>query len=47
MRLILALAALAALAACGADGAPEPPAKKSGVTITGEARAGVVFGGHG
>ncbi len=36
----LALATLA-LAACGADGAPEPPAK-SGVSLTGDARIGVV-----
>ncbi len=37
-----ALLALLALAACGAAGAPERPAAKPGVTITGEARAGII-----
>jgi hypothetical protein len=37
----LALLALLALAACGADGAPTPP---SGITISGEASAGVTSG---
>lgn len=32
------------LGACGADGAPERPgAKPAGVTLSGEARAGVVI----
>lgn len=41
-----ALIALVLLAACGADGDPQPPASKArtdGITISGEARAGVVF----
>jgi hypothetical protein len=42
MRKLLLLAAL--LAGCGADGPPvAPEPRRSGVTITGEARAGVVF----
>lgn len=41
MRLIVPLTLLGLLAACGADGAPEAPAAP-GITITGEARAGVV-----
>jgi hypothetical protein len=45
MRPILALCALALLAACGADGAPQPPSAQSGVTVTGEVKAGVVAGG--
>jgi hypothetical protein len=36
-----ALLACLALAACGVDGEPQPPAK-TGVTITGEAKIGVV-----
>jgi predicted small lipoprotein YifL len=39
----IALVALLALAACGADGPPVAPA--AGVTVGGEARAGVVIGG--
>lgn len=42
----LALLAFVLLAACGADGPPEPPASKArvdGVTLSGEARAGLVF----
>lgn len=41
-----ALIAFVFLAACGADGAPQPPASKArtdGITISGEARVGVVF----
>jgi hypothetical protein len=38
----LILLACLALSACGADGAPEPPASKSGVSVTGEAQIGVV-----
>lgn len=41
MRLIFTLTLLGLLAACGADGAPEAPAAP-GITISGEARAGVV-----
>jgi hypothetical protein len=41
MRLIFTLTLLGLLAACGADGAPESPAAP-GITISGEARAGVV-----
>lgn len=40
------LIALVLLAGCGADGAPQPPASKArtdGITISGEARAGVVY----
>lgn len=41
----IAFLSLFLLAACGADGPPEPPASKapaSGVTISGDARVGVV-----
>jgi hypothetical protein len=42
MPKIIILALL--LAACGADGAPErPAAKPDGVTLSGEARVGVVY----
>ncbi len=41
-RAALAALGLALLAGCGADGAPERPAPKSGVTVSGEARIGVV-----
>jgi hypothetical protein len=41
MTRLLALPALALLAACGADGAPQPPVKP-GITISGDARIGVV-----
>ena len=41
MTRLLALLALALLVACGADGAPQPPAKP-GITISGDARIGVV-----
>jgi hypothetical protein len=41
MRLIVSLSLLGLLAACGADGAPEAPAAP-GITISGDARAGVV-----
>ncbi len=37
---LLALAVL--LTACGAAGPPERPAAKPGLTITGEARAGII-----
>jgi predicted small lipoprotein YifL len=39
----LVVAGLLALAACGADGPPVAPT--TGVTVTGEARIGAVFGG--
>lgn len=47
MRTITALTALALLAACGADGEPVPPtrakaAPASGISVSGEARVGVV-----
>jgi hypothetical protein len=38
----LLLLACLTLAACGADGAPEPPTK-SGITLSGDARIGVVL----
>lgn len=38
----LLLLACLTLAACGADGAPEPPSK-TGITISGDARVGVVM----
>ena len=38
----LILVACLALAACGADGAPEKPAAKTGITVSGDARIGVV-----
>lgn len=44
MKPVLLIAALA-LAACGADGPPEPPSKSSatpGLSISGEARIGIV-----
>jgi hypothetical protein len=37
----LLLLACLTLAACGADGAPEPPSK-TGITISGDARVGIV-----
>ncbi|MFN3971972.1 MAG: hypothetical protein ACK4GO_02545 [Gemmobacter sp.] len=38
------LIALLLLAACGADGPPEAPAPtKDGITVSGQARAGVVY----
>ena len=40
MRFLLSLATLALLAACGANGEPQPP--EPGVSISGEARVGVV-----
>ena len=42
MRVILSFAVLAVLAACGADGAPEAPQPKPGLSISGDARMGVV-----
>lgn len=42
MRVILSFAVLAVLAACGADGAPEAPKPKPGLSISGDARMGVV-----
>lgn len=44
IRVSAAFTLLALLAACGADGAPETPAAKPGVTVTGDARIGMV--GH-
>ena len=41
MRVLGLMAVLATLAACGADGAPERP--QPGVSMTGEARVGVVL----
>jgi len=38
----LLLLACLTLAACGADGAPEPPSK-TGITLSGDARIGVVM----
>lgn len=43
MRLVLALVVTGALAGCGADGAPERPEAASGVTVSGEARVGMVL----
>jgi len=48
MRSILMLAALVALGACGVDGPPQAPgqpeaAPATGVTISGDARAGIVI----
>ncbi|MGB8814726.1 MAG: hypothetical protein WCC57_16225 [Paracoccaceae bacterium] len=41
-NLILAITALVALASCGADGAPTAPTTEPGVSISGQARIGVV-----
>lgn len=45
----LILGMIATLAACGVDGAPKPPppkpAQSTGVSISGDARVGVVYGG--
>lgn len=41
-RLLAAFGLLALLAACGADGEPTPPPAKSGISISGDARFGVV-----
>ncbi|NBR91379.1 MAG: argininosuccinate lyase [Rhodobacteraceae bacterium] len=43
MRLVLALVVTGVVAGCGADGAPERPKAASGVTVSGEARVGVVL----
>lgn len=40
----LALLAVLALAACGVDGPPERPSPAPGVSISGDARMGVVSG---
>ena len=40
-RLTLVVLSALTLAACGADGAPEPPSN-TGITISGDARIGVV-----
>ena len=37
-----AILALATLAACGADGAPSSPSREAGVSLSGDARRGVV-----
>ena len=42
LRLLLPIFALGLLAACGADGAPQAPAAKPGLTISGQAKVGVV-----
>ncbi|WP_203232263.1 hypothetical protein [Gemmobacter caeruleus] len=42
MRITLSLCLLALLAACGADGAPEAPGATPGVSVSGDARIGVV-----
>jgi hypothetical protein len=45
MKRLVALSAVAFLAACGADGEPQAPTQSSpgpGVTISGDARIGVV-----
>lgn len=45
MRILLLVAATM-LAACGVDGPPQPPAQTApatGVTVSGEARAGIVI----
>ena len=45
MMIRLSMLAVMALAACGVDGPPERPAQKpaqSGVTISGDARVGVI-----
>ena len=41
LRAAMALCACLVLVACGADGEPQPPAKP-GVTVTGDARIGIV-----
>lgn len=45
MPRILSLITVLALAACGVDGKPVPPeaAPKPGVTVTGDASAGIVL----
>jgi len=43
MKPVYAMLAIAAvLAGCGADGAPERPAPKSGVSVSGTVKVGVV-----
>lgn len=43
MRILLALSLLTLTATCGVDGPPTPPQSQTpGVSITGEARMGVV-----
>lgn len=41
MKLALTLFGLFILAACGADGPPKAPADQSGLTISGQVKAGV------
>lgn len=41
MTRLLALAAILALAACGVDGPPQPPAARTGVSVSGEVAIGV------
>ena len=43
MKTMLYAALLLAVAGCGVDGEPETPQAKSGLTISGEARVGVVY----
>lgn len=47
-RLILTILALGFLTACGADGAPvKPTPKSSGITLSGSAQIGIVYGPKG
>lgn len=42
MKRIAVATMLATLVACGVDGKPTPPAAKTGLVISGDARMGVV-----
>jgi hypothetical protein len=45
IRATLSLLALTAvLAGCGADAPPQPPAAEPGITLSGQARIGIVGG---
>ncbi|WP_169583301.1 hypothetical protein [Rhodobacter capsulatus] len=45
MRILLALSVLTFAASCGVDGPPKPPQSQTpGISVTGEARMGVVGG---